>query len=241
MVLLGTLPNLVYLVFAPSVLYTGENLVSQSHAKVSGHANEHRHTGWVSLGGGGGGGLKSLARIYFSIACTKIKWFCPNITWFLKWLFENSSGVAAPPPPQPHGPYTYANEPGGQFGQVWICATDPGKLDTISLTNFFFFTRFLLHSLYHKWIIHGQGGNLGMGWDRIEEVLFVHKLQLAYLPFLDIPSRLPSYHRRKYAETSFHRGGGGDGQFIQQYCIPPPPPRWKDTSLEICALCFILK
>ena len=29
-----------------------------------------------------GGGLKSLARIYFSIACTKIKWFCSNITIF---------------------------------------------------------------------------------------------------------------------------------------------------------------
>ena len=28
------------------------------------------------------GGLKSLARIFFSIACTKTKWFCPNITWF---------------------------------------------------------------------------------------------------------------------------------------------------------------
>ena len=26
--------------------------------------------------------LKSLARIFFSIACTKIKWFCPNITWY---------------------------------------------------------------------------------------------------------------------------------------------------------------
>ena len=32
--------------------------------------------------GGGGVGLKSLARIFVSIACTrkKIKWFCPNIT-----------------------------------------------------------------------------------------------------------------------------------------------------------------
>ena len=36
------------------------------------------------------GGLKSLARIFFPIACTKIKLFCPNITWFFarKWLFE---------------------------------------------------------------------------------------------------------------------------------------------------------
>ena len=44
-------------------------------------SSEHRRTGRVSFGGGGGGGggLKSLARIFCSIACTKIKWFCPNI------------------------------------------------------------------------------------------------------------------------------------------------------------------
>ena len=50
------------------------------------------------------GGLKSLARIFFPIACTKIKWFCPNITWFCfarKWLFQNLQEAAAPPPPSP--------------------------------------------------------------------------------------------------------------------------------------------
>ena len=39
----------------------------------------HRCTGRVSFRGGGGG-LKSSC--IFSIACTKIKWICPNITWF---------------------------------------------------------------------------------------------------------------------------------------------------------------
>ena len=41
----------------------------------------------------------SLLPEYFSIACTKIKWFCPNITWFFawKWLFEKNLGGAAAP------------------------------------------------------------------------------------------------------------------------------------------------
>ena len=46
--------------------------------------------------GGGGGGLKSLSRIFVSIACTKIKWFCPNITGFLfaskMAILKNSKG-----------------------------------------------------------------------------------------------------------------------------------------------------
>ena len=49
--------------------------------------------------GGGGGGLKSLARISFSIACTKIKWIYPNITWIVlpeNGYLKNSRGPAAP-------------------------------------------------------------------------------------------------------------------------------------------------
>ena len=52
------------------------------------------------------GGLKSLALIFSSIACTQIKWFCPNIIpAFLpeNGYLINSRGAAAPP--QPHGPY----------------------------------------------------------------------------------------------------------------------------------------
>ena len=42
---------------------------------------------------GGGGGLKSAARIFSPYACPKIKWFCPNSTWFFarKWLFEEKN------------------------------------------------------------------------------------------------------------------------------------------------------
>ena len=69
----------------------------------------HRHTGPVSLGGGGG--LWSLARIFSPKACPKpkIKWFCPNITCFLpeKGHLTNSRRAAAlspPPPTQPRTP-----------------------------------------------------------------------------------------------------------------------------------------
>ena len=61
----------------------------------------HRCMGRVSFGGGG---AEVSCPNIFSIACTKIKWFCPNITWFFfarKLLFENSRGAAAPPPPPP--------------------------------------------------------------------------------------------------------------------------------------------
>ena len=68
------------------------------------------------------GGLKSLARIFFSIACTKIKWFCPNITRLFarKWLFQQQQqiyirgggggGLCSPFPMArtPTCPYSYA-------------------------------------------------------------------------------------------------------------------------------------
>ena len=53
-----------------------------------------------------------------SIACPKIKWFCPNITWLFarKWLFEKfggGGGLRAAPPrtpmPYPHARYAYVN------------------------------------------------------------------------------------------------------------------------------------
>ena len=53
--------------------------------------------------GGGGGSWSILPEYFFPIACTKIKWFCPNITWFCFWpgngYLKNSRGSAAPPPP----------------------------------------------------------------------------------------------------------------------------------------------
>ena len=66
--------------------------------------HQHKRTGRVSFGR-----LKSLARFVF-IACTEIKWFYPNITWFVarKLLFENSRGAAAPR--QPHGSYAYVHQ-----------------------------------------------------------------------------------------------------------------------------------
>ena len=62
-------------------------------------------------GGGGGGGLKSLARIFFSIILARIS----RLSGFVRILpnclpqnyyLKNSRG-RAPPPPQPHGPYAY--------------------------------------------------------------------------------------------------------------------------------------
>ena len=51
----------------------------------------HRRTGRVSFRG-----LKSLTRIYFPIACTKIKWFCPNITRLPK-MDRKFLGGCSPP------------------------------------------------------------------------------------------------------------------------------------------------
>ena len=47
------------------------------------------------------GELRSVAQIFLSIACPKIKWFCPNITLFFarEWLFETFQGGCSPPPP----------------------------------------------------------------------------------------------------------------------------------------------
>ena len=44
-----------------------------------------------------------------SIACPKIKGFCPHITWFIlawKWLFEKFQGSCSPCPPPPPPPRT---------------------------------------------------------------------------------------------------------------------------------------
>ena len=49
---------------------------------------------------GGGGGLKSLARFFYSTACTDM--FCPNMATWKKEI--KSRGLQ---PPQPHGPYAY--------------------------------------------------------------------------------------------------------------------------------------
>ena len=46
----------------------------------------------------------------FSIACPKIKWFCPNITWFFcpnMAIWKIPGGAAAPPPPPPPASYAY--------------------------------------------------------------------------------------------------------------------------------------
>ena len=61
-------------------------------------------TSFVQGRGRGGGGLKSLARIFISIACTKIKWFCPNISWYVCPIFaiwQILGGLQPPPPPPP--------------------------------------------------------------------------------------------------------------------------------------------
>ena len=50
---------------------------------------KHKRTGRVSFRGGWS--LLASCPNIFAIPCTKIKWFCPNITQFFarKWLFEN--------------------------------------------------------------------------------------------------------------------------------------------------------
>ena len=56
------------------------------------HCVWNRRTGRVSFGGGGGAEVSCL--IIFPTAFTKIKWFCPNITWFLpgNGYLKNSRG-----------------------------------------------------------------------------------------------------------------------------------------------------
>ena len=64
----------------------------------------HRHTGPVSFRG-----AEVSCPNILSIACPKIKWFCPNITWFFffcpkmaiwKILGGGGGGAAATPPPR---------------------------------------------------------------------------------------------------------------------------------------------
>ena len=64
----------------------------------------HKRTGWVSFRGGGGAEVSCPNINFVSIACTKIKWFCPNITWFICpkmafWRKKSRGGGGLPPPP----------------------------------------------------------------------------------------------------------------------------------------------
>ena len=66
----------------------------------------HRRTGPVSFRG-----AEVSCPHILSIACPKINWFCPNITWFF-FLPENgylkiSRGLQPPAPPPPRASYAY--------------------------------------------------------------------------------------------------------------------------------------
>ena len=66
----------------------------------------HRRTGPVSFRG-----AEVSCPNIFSIACPKIQWFCPNITWYFAriWLFSKFQGGLPPsPPPPPPASYAYA-------------------------------------------------------------------------------------------------------------------------------------
>ena len=58
----------------------------------------HRRTGPLSFRG-----AEVSCPNILSIACLKIKWFCPNITWFLpqNGYLKNSRGLQPPSPPSP--------------------------------------------------------------------------------------------------------------------------------------------
>ena len=63
-------------------------------------------SGRAKFRSGGGGGAEVSCRNILTIACTKIKWFLPNITS----CFLGGCSPPPPPPPQPHGPYAYRGE-----------------------------------------------------------------------------------------------------------------------------------
>ena len=62
---------------------------------------------------GGGGGVEVSCPSVFSIACPKIKWFCPNITYFhalklILWKIRGGGGRgSSTPSPIPRTPCTY--------------------------------------------------------------------------------------------------------------------------------------
>ena len=117
------------------------------------------------------GGLKSLARIFFSIAWTKIKWFCPNITWFFfarKLLFQKILGGLQPTSAPMHkttpymGKWTIHHE--GLLHPTWIKTLyrirgDPKRMQrfwsVISTTLLIEYRWFLLY-----WIEYSFPSNL---------------------------------------------------------------------------------
>ena len=70
-----------------------------------GHMLSHRRTGPVLFRG-----AEVSCPNMLSIACPKIKWFCPNITWFFFFcpnmaiwkILGGGGGAAAPQSPRPH-------------------------------------------------------------------------------------------------------------------------------------------
>ena len=68
-----------------------------NYQSLNGFRRAHRRTGPVSFRG-----AEVSCPNILSIACPKIKWFCPNITWF--FFFARIWLAAAPPPPPPPPP-----------------------------------------------------------------------------------------------------------------------------------------
>ena len=126
----------------------------------------HRRTGPFSFRGA----EVSCPNIFY-IACPKIKWFCPNMTWFFfltrKWLFEKFQRAAVPPPPHRPPLRTPMQSSAMYYRNLNAIRESTKKLLTIKIVNCFNTSYYDYYWFYSHVRISGYWEDISLKYTRV--------------------------------------------------------------------------